>query len=721
MTQLSQSRFGCWHNFVAAAAVAMAATADAQTRLAAPPSTRTVDHVDVLHGVKVADPYRWLENETGPEVLQWVEAQNAHTRSYLDRFAEREAIVSRLKKLSSAASSTAPSVVNGRYFFYHHEGLKNHSVLYVREGGYQAEPKVLLDPNTFSADGTVALDWTKISPDGKLIAYGKSSSGDEKSTLYIKDVRSGGHLPDVIPHTRYCGIAWRKDGASFLYTRYPAPGSVPDGDENYYRKMYQHRLGDDWKSDRLVIGDLSTKEEIVEPYANSTDDWVFLSRSVDWSKNDLYFRPAGSNESFRPIAVGLDGQVDADLLYGKLFIHTNVDAPRYHIVTADPQRPTPEHWKELIPQPAQGTVITSLSIIDRKLVLSLRDNAHSRIVIYDLEGKLIDEVKLPTLGAAGGVSGEWDGTELFFSFSSFAYPPAIFRYDLRTRELECIDRMAIDVDPSRYETRQLWYASKDGTRVPMFVVHAKGLKLEGNNPTLLYGYGGFDISITPRFRKGLFVWLDRGGVYASANLRGGGEFGKEWHLAGRRDKKQNVFDDFIAAAEALVQRGYTKPNRLAIYGGSNGGLLVGACMVQRPDMFRAVVCSVPLLDMLRYHRYSIARLWIPEYGSADDSEEFKWLYAYSPYHHVKPRTRYPATLFMTATSDSRVNPLHAWKMAALVQAGSAGDRPILLRTESKAGHGQGKPLTKRIQADADRWTFLMSELGMISPSATTSN
>ncbi len=695
------------------AVLAVVAGAGAQ-----PPATRTVGHVDELHGVKVADPYRWLENETDPEVLQWVEAQNAHSRSYFDRFAERKAILSRLKELSSVASSSAPSVVNGRYFFSRHEGLKNHSVLYVRKGSHTAEPTVLLDPNTFSADGTVALDWRSISPDGSLIAYGKSSSGDEKSTLYIKDVQTGKYLPDTIPHTRYCGIAWRKDSRSFVYTRYPAPGEVAEGDEDYYRKVYEHRLGGDWKKDRLIVGDLSTKEEMLGPYANSTNEWLLLSRSVDWSKNDLYFRAADGRESFRPIAVGLDGKVNADLIDGKLYIHTNVGAARYRIVTADPKQPGPEHWKTLIPEPGPGGVITSFTVIDRKLVVSMRDDAHSRIVIHGLDGKLIDEVKLPTLGSVGGVSGEWDGGEFFFGFSSFAYPPANFRYDMRTRKLECIDRMEIDVDPKRYETKQVWFTSRDGTKVPMFVVSKTGIELNGKNPTLLYGYGGFDISITPRFRKGLFVWLDRGGVYASANLRGGGEFGKKWHLEGRRDKKQNVFDDFIAAGEALVERGYTNPRKLAIYGGSNGGLLVGACMVQRPNLFRAVVCAVPLLDMLRYHNFSIARLWIPEYGSADDPEQFKWLHAYSPYHHVKPATSYPATLFMTAMSDSRVNPLHAWKMSALLQSQTTSDRPILLRTETKAGHGAGKPLSKRLEADADRWTFLMNELGMIAASTS---
>ncbi len=691
------------------------ARAVAQTRVGPPPPTRTVDHIDTYHGVKIADPYRWLENETAPDVLEWVEAQNAYTRAHLDRYPEqRTAITARLERLLSATKISAPSVVQDRYFFYRHDGLKNHSVLYVRNGSYQAEAKVVIDPNAFSEDGTVALDWKSISPDGRLIAYGKSSSGDEKSTLYIKDVDTGKHLADVIPHTRYCSIAWAKDGKSFLYTRYPAPGSVPDGDENYNRRLFRHRLGEDWKNDPLILSDLVTKEELIDPYTNSTDDWVFLSRTVDWAKNDLYFRPGPSDETFRPIAVGLDAKASADLLYGKLFIRTDHQAPRFRIVTADPDQPTPEHWKVLVPQ--QQGVITSLRVIDRKLVLTLREKACSRIVIHGLDGRRIDEVKLPTLGSVGGVHGEWDDTEFFFSFSSYAYPPAVFRYDLRTRQLECVERMTIDVEYDRYETNQIWFKSKDGTRVPMFVIGPKGLRLDGKNPALLYGYGGFDISITPHFSQSLFVWLERGGIYAVANLRGGGEFGREWHLAGRRENKQNVFDDFIAAAETIIQRRYTNPKRLAIYGGSNGGLLVGACMVQRPELFSAVVCAVPLLDMLRYHNYSIARLWIPEYGSADDPQEFKWLHAYSPYQHIQPGTDYPATLFMTAISDSRVNPFHAWKMTAGIQANGIGDRPILLRTESKAGHGVGKPLTKKIEELTDRWVFLLAQLGMLPTS-----
>ncbi|NOT01251.1 MAG: S9 family peptidase [Phycisphaerales bacterium] len=682
-----------------------------------PPESKTVDVVDEYHGQKVADPYRWLEKTDDSDVETWLDAQTAYTRAYLDRFADRQTIKERLEKLYAAETSSPPSVYRDRYFFNRRKGSQNHAVLFVRDGDYKAEPRVVIDPNTFSADGTIALDWTSISPDGSLIAYGKSAGGDERSTLYIRNVATGEQLSEEIPQTRYSSIAWLPDNKSFYYTRYPIVGSVPTGDENYFRKVYYHRIGEDWKNDRLVVGELAQKEEFVSPGANSTNEWMFLTRSVDWSKNDLYFRPLASDEPFRPIAVGLDALTSADLVYGKLFILTNHGASRYRLMIADPEKPTTADWRELIPQ--QKGVIESFRVIDRRIIINVLEDAHTRIFIHDLEGKRIGEIELPTLGSAGGISGEWDDTEIFFGFESFAYPPANFRYDLKTGQLEKIEQVDIGVNVADYEASQQWVTSKDGTRVPMFVVHRKGVERSGRNPTLLYGYGGFDISITPQFRKGLFVWLDRGGVYASACLRGGGEFGADWHLAGRLEKKQNVFDDFIAAAETLISLKYTDRDHLAIYGGSNGGLLVGACMVQRPDLYRAVICAVPLLDMLRYHQFEIARLWIPEYGSADDPKQFEWLRAYSPYHNVKPGTSYPATLIMTGDSDSRVHPLHAWKMAARLQAATSSDRPILMRMDRKAGHGAGKPLSKIVDAESDQWVFLMNELGVFDQTTET--
>lgn len=700
----------------------LTATSPAVAQLAPAPATRTVDVVETLHGVEVADPYRWLETETDPEVVAWIDAQRKHTATALDVFPQRQVLAKRFRQLYESTKIGSPGVFGQRYLFTKHEGLKNHAVLYVRQGSHTSQAKPILDPNTWSADGTVALDWYYPSPDASLIAYGKSASGDEKSTLYVIDVASGKHLSDTIPHTRYTSLVWDPDQKGFIYSRYPEPGSVETGDENYHRKLYHHRLGDDWPSDELVLGDLSQKEEFLDVSASSDHGYELLSRSVGWAKNDLYFRKAGSKAPFQTIIAGQDSLSSADVHQGTLYIRTNLDAPRYRIVKASLDQPGPSHWTDLIPQ--QGGVIKTFAIIGHRLFVHLSQNVTSRLLVYDLDGKKLREIALPTLGtltgAGGGVfSGEPEGDEVFFSFQSFAYPPANFRYLIGSDTLEKLEQQETDLDLDSYLTRQVWFKSKDGTRVPMFVVHKKGLVMDGDNPTVLYGYGGFNISLTPRFDVRKIPWLDAGGVYAVANLRGGGEFGKDWHESGRRGKKQNVFDDFIFAGQKLIDLKYTNKGRLGIMGGSNGGLLMGAALTQRPDMFAAVVCAVPLLDMVRYHHFQIARLWIPEYGSAEDAEQFKWLYAYSPYHRIKAGTQYPATLMMTAESDSRVQPMHAYKMTAALQAANRTGQPILLRTEKKAGHGVGKPLSMRIDEQVDIWTFFMWQLGLIDrPSET---
>lgn len=692
------------------ALLALTPPASALAQKPAYPPTRVDDVVATLHGVEVHDPYRWLENESDPAVREWTDKQNAFTRSFLDRFTRtRSELTQRLTEVYAPGFASSPAIHDKRYFFTKREGKQNHALVYVKKNSIDAEPAVALDPNTFSADGTVALDWWYPSPDGTRILYGKSSSGNEKSTLYLRDVDSGVDTALIIPNTRYCSVAWDKDGQGFHYTRYPEPGSVPAGDENYYRHLYYHKFGTRWEDDPKVFGEGRPKEESIS-IANSDDyRYQFLTTSVDWARQDLHLRAAGE-EKFAPVAVGLDGQFGADVLGDRLFILTNYQAPRYHVLVTDVNNPSQGNWKELIPE--QKGVIQSMAIVDGKLVLTILENACSRLVIHDVDGKLVKEIELPTLGTVSGVSGRFDKPELFYSFASYAYPNVTFRYDMRTGETREIDRVRIDFDPAAYETRQVWFASRDGTRVPMFVIHKKGLKLDGNNPTVLYGYGGFDISLTPAFDRKLIPWLDRGGVYAVANLRGGGEFGKDWHLAGRLGNKQNVFDDMIAAAEKLIADKYTSPARLGAAGGSNGGLLMGAMLTQRPELFRAIHCAVPLLDMLRYHNFSIARLWIPEYGSADDPEQFKWLYSYSPYHHVKQGAKYPSVLFTTAESDSRVDAHHAKKMAALVQASTGSDNPVLLWVETKAGHGQGKPLTKIIDSQVDVWTYFMWQLGM---------
>lgn len=674
------------------------------------PPTRIEDVVETLHGVAVHDPYRWLEDETSQEVRRWTDAQNALTRAYLDEPAGlRERLKARLSKLYSVHVASGVSIHRRSYFYTKREGDKNQPLLYMKRGGFDEEARVVIDPNAFSEDGTVALDWWYPSPDGALVLYGRSAGGSELSTLYLRDVRSATDTALSIPHTRACSIAWDRDGQGFLYTRYPAPGSVAKGDENYYRHVYHHRFGTHWIDDPKIAGDEYAKETYLW-VANSSDlRFQFLYASLDWTKNDLFVRKAG-DEKFQPVAVGLDGSLVGDVLGNQLFLHTDYQAPRGRILVTDVNNPSQGNWRELVSQ--QKGKIESVSIIGKKLIVSMLEDARSRLMVYAPDGKPEQDIELPTLGRVSGVSGRYNRSEMFFEFESFAYPTVLYRYDLRKRTLEAADSMELDLDPAAYETRQLWFKSRDGTRVPMFVVHKKGVERNGDNPTILYGYGGFGVSTLPRFDRRLFPWLDAGGVYASANLRGGGAFGKEWHLAGRLGKKQNVFDDMIAAGEALIAERYTSSERLGMWGGSNGGLLIGAMITQRPDLFAAGVCAVPLLDMIRYHKFSIARLWIPEYGSADDAEQFKWLYAYSPYHNVKAEVKYPAVLLTAGVSDSRVDPMHARKMAARLQKASASENPILLWVESKTGHGAGRPLDKSIDAATDQLVFFMRRLGM---------
>lgn len=680
------------------------------------PKTRTVDAVDVLHGEKIPDPYRWLEDEADAEVQRWTTAQNALTRTYLDQFTEqRRQLAQQLEKLYSAHVGSTPVRYGERFFYRKRDGLQNHAVLYYKDGSLDADPQVAINPNTFSEDGTVAMDWYHPSPDGALIVYGKSKDGSEKSTLYVRDVDSQTDLPLEIPNTRACAVAWDPDKSGFLYTRYPEPGTVPEGDENYHRRVYHHKFDTPWVDDPCVWGGRAPKEAWPSVYNSSDDRYQFLSVSVDWTRNDLYVRAVGE-ASFRPIVVGLDGLFSADVVGDRLYVRTNYEAPRYRLAVADVNDPRPDTWQDIIPQ--QKGVLQSFTIVDGKIVVNVLENAYSRLSIHEPDGKLVKEMELPTLGRVGGVSGQPGYNDLFFSFESFAYPPVVFHYDLGTHKMKTIDRLEVDVDLEKYETEQVWFNSKDGTRVPMFVTHQKGLELDGDNPTVMRGYGGFNISLTPSFYRGALPFLDRGGVWVEVNIRGGGEFGKEWHLAGRLERKQNCFDDFIAAAEKLIHDGYTSRERLGARGGSNGGLLMGAMMTQRPDLFQAIICEVPLLDMLRYHRFAIARLWIPEYGSAEDAEQFNVLKAYSPYHHVKPETKYPAVLFRTADSDSRVVPMHARKMAAAMQSATASDAPILLWVEQKAGHGAGSPLSKYIDRQLDIWTFFMWQLGMFETPAT---
>ncbi len=678
--------------------------------VAEPPVTRTDEVVDDLFGVSIPDPYRWLEDGSSAEARIWVESQNAYTRKILDARPGRGATRDRLARLLSIGTLTAPTPRGSRYFYTRREGEQNQPILYVRDS-LVGKDRVLVDPNALSADGTAAIDWWYPSVDGSLLAYGVSLSGDEKSTLHVLDVKTGKALEDVIPHTRYCSLGWLADNSGFYYTRYPAPGEVPAGQENYNRHVFFHRLGGDWAKDPAIFGAARKPEEIIEFSVSPDGRYMVVWVLEGWSRSDLYVKDLKTEGSpFVPVAEKIDALFQGEVVDGTLYLLTNWEAPRYRLFAVDPKKPGRAAWKPLIPQ--TDAVLSEVHVVGGRILALYLKDAASRLTVFGGDGKKVRDIALPSLGTIEKVDGRHDGQEAFFGFSSYTVPPSVYRYDLKTGAVTLWEQVRTGLDLSGLDVDQVFYRSKDGTRVPMFVVHRKGLRLDGGNPTVLYGYGGFNISLTPAFSRAVVLWLERGGIYAVANLRGGGEYGEDWHRAGMLDRKQNVFDDFIAAASWRVEQKYTRPDRLAIYGGSNGGLLVGAALTQRPDLFRAVVCAVPLLDMLRYENFQIARLWVPEYGSAANETQFRVLRAYSPYHNVKDGTAYPAVLLEAAESDSRVDPMHARKMAARLQKATSSKQPVLLRIETKAGHGIGKPLTKVVDEAADTWTFLLWQLGL---------
>jgi prolyl oligopeptidase len=675
-----------------------------------PPASPMVPAADTLHGQVVEDPYRWLEDDDSPETRRWVDAQNNYTSAMLSAFPGREAIRSRLSALLRIGLIEAPTPRGGRYFYQRREGDQDQPVLYVRDGQTGA-PRVLIDPNKLSSDGTTALDWWYPSPDGKLLAYGTSESGNEWSTLRIRDVSTGADLPHVIPNTRAASVAWEPGNTGFYYTRYPEKGAVPAGEEQYNRRVFHHALSGSGTPDSLVFGDGRDREDWPSIDLSRNGRWLVATVSVGWSRTDVYVRDLmRPDAAWTTVVEKTDALFSVETVGDTLYVTTNWKAPRFHVFKVSATTPTPEHWREIIPQSAD--VLQSVSFVGGKLFALYLRNAASQIKVFSAEGVFERDLELPALGTAGVVIGEPDGTEAFFSYSSFFIPPTVYRYDIGAGRLGKHDQVASGIDSSPYEVEQVWYMSKDRTYVSMFLAHRKGLKLNGQNPTLLTGYGGFNVAVTPTFQRNSFLWLERGGVLAVANLRGGSEYGESWHQAGMLERKQNVFDDFIAAAEFLISRKYTSPRRLCIQGGSNGGLLVGAALVQRPDLFSAVVCQVPLLDMIRYHHFLIASLWIPEYGSSDDPAQFPYLLRYSPYHNVKKGTPYPVVLIDTAESDSRVAPLHARKMTARLQEASTSGLPILLRLETRAGHGQGKPVTKLIEQYTDIWSFIFMQLGV---------
>lgn len=678
------------------------------------PATRRQDVTDEYHGVKIADPYRWLEDDNSDETIAWVHAQNEVTSGFLEDITQRGAIRDRLEKLWNYERSGVPWEEGGRWFFSRNSGLQNQSVLLTADSP-DAEPRMLLDPNSLSEDGTTSLTVTVPSRDARFLAYGLSKAGSDWQELRVKDIASSRDEPDVLQWIKFSGASWAPDGSGFYYSRYPQPkegAALTEANKN--QKVYFHRLGTAQSEDRLVY------ERPDQPdwglHAHVTDDGAYLVYTVTHGtdpRKRVFYQSLAEKDA--PVVELLN---DFDAAYsfldnvGTLFyFRTNLDAPRYRVIAMDITRPERAHWREIIPQ--QADKLESVSVVGGQLLCEYLKDARSDMRAHTIEGKLIRSIELPGLGTVGGFGGRRDQKQTFYVFTSFTEPGAIYRYDVESGRSTLHWRPRVDFDPAPYETRQVFATSKDGTRVPMFIVHKKGVRLDGQNPCLLYGYGGFNISLTPAFSVSRVVWLEQGGIYVQANLRGGGEYGAEWHQAGTKLGKQNVFDDFIACAEWLQKEKYTSPAKLAIQGGSNGGLLVGACMTQRPELFGAALPSVGVMDMLRFHLFTIGWAWKSDYGSSENEEEFKALLAYSPLHNLKPGTRYPATLVKTADHDDRVVPAHSFKFSARLQECQApGGPPVLIRIETSAGHGAGTALSKVIEETADTYAFLIRVLGM---------
>jgi prolyl oligopeptidase len=677
------------------------------------PHAKTVDQIDDYHGTKVADPYRWLEDTDSTDTREWIDAENKLTFGYLAQIPYRQAIHDRLKTLWNYERYGVPEQQGSRYFYQHNNGLQNQNVLLVADS-VTAEPHLLLDPNTLSADGTVALTGHAISDDGKLLAYGTSASGSDWMEWRVRDVDTGKDLSDDLKWVKFSGASWTKDGNGFFCSRYDEPkAGAPLRDANYFHKLYYHRLGTPQSEDKLIYDRPDNKEMGFS--GDVTDDGRYVIITV-WQgtspKNRLYYKDlTDPNSQVIKLLDDFDAQyqfLDND---GPVFwIKTDLEAPRGRVIAIDTRHPERTSWKTIVPQSADK--LEHANIINNTFVLSYLKDAQTDVRIYDLDGKFLHNVDLPGIGTAEGFGGKRKYKETFYAFTSFTIPTTIYRYDLSAAKSAVFRQPKVDFDSSKYETKQVFFTSKDGTRVPMFITAKKGLKLDGQNPVLLYAYGGFNISLTPAFSVGNAVWLEMGGVYAQPNLRGGGEYGEEWHEAGTLLRKQNVFDDFIGAAEWLTANKYTSPGKLAIRGGSNGGLLVGACVTQRPDLFGAALPAVGVMDMLRFHKFTIGWAWTSDYGSSDDANQFKALYAYSPLHNLKPGTKYPATFITTADHDDRVVPGHSFKFAATMQADQAGSAPILIRIETKAGHGAGKPISKLIEEAADTWAFAAKNLNM---------
>jgi len=677
------------------------------------PVAPSSNQVDDYHGVKVADPYRPLEDPDSAASRQWIEAENKLTFGYLDTIPSRPKIHARLTELFNYERYSVPTEHGGRYFYVHNTGLQNQAVFYWLSA-LDAEPRLLLDPNTLSADGTVAVSGVSYSEDGQLMAYALSTSGSDWVEWHVREVSTGKDLPDVVKWSKFSGAAFTKDARGFFYSRYDEPKADSAlRDTNYYQKLYFHKLGTPQSADELIYKRDDQKEWGFGGAVTDDGHYLILYVSVGTDpRNRVYYKDLTKPAS--PVVPLMD-KMDAAYNFvdndGPVFwFVTNQGATLSRLVEVELRQPEPEHWKTIVPESADKLEFASM--VDHKFIASYLKDAHTEVKVFDRSGKFLRTVELPGIGTAGGFGGRREQRYTFYSYTSYATPATIYRYDVATGKSTVFRQPKVKFHPEDYETRQVFYSSKDGTRVPMFITSKKGLKLDGTNPTLLYGYGGFDVPLTPGFSVGSLVWMEMGGVYAVANLRGGGEYGEPWHLAGTKLRKQNVFDDFIAAGEWLIANHYTVSSKLAIQGGSNGGLLVGACMAQRPELYGAALPAVGVMDMLRFHKFTIGWAWTSDYGSSDNAEEFAAIYKYSPLHNIKAGVQYPATLIMTADHDDRVVPAHSFKFAATLQADQAGPAPVLIRIQTKAGHGAGKPISKTIDEITDAWGFLVKSLGM---------
>lgn len=677
------------------------------------PQTKTVNQVDTYHGVNVADPYRWLEDDVrvSEDVAEWVTQQNEVTFAYLKSIPERDRVEKRVTELWNYERIGAPFKAGGRYYFFRNDGLQNQSVLFMQPT-LADEPTVLLDPNTWSDDGTIALAGVEFSDDGRYVAYGIQDSGSDWRTWKVREIELGSVLTDEIEWIKYAGISWTPDSKGFFYSRYAEPN---DGEAfqslTLNQKVYYHRIGESQSDDVLIYERPDEPEWGFRPHV--TEDGRYLILTCSKGTDDRYrifvkdLRQPNSqpfalidNFDYEYSIAGNDGS--------RLFFQTNLDAPLRRVIAIDINNPDPENWQEIV---AESTdTLSDTNIVGGHIVCTYLKDARTAVRFYTLAGQFVRDVDFPSIGTASGFNGQQNDTETFYSFSSFATPPSTYRYDISTGQSEFLRQSGVDFEPSDYETSQVFYESKDGTRVPMFLCHRKGITLDGSNPTLLYGYGGFNISLTPYFSVSRLAWMEMGGVFAMPNLRGGGEYGEPWHKAGTKLQKQNVFDDFIAAAEWLIDNKFTSRKKLAVMGGSNGGLLVGACMTQRPELFGACLPAVGVMDMLRFQEFTAGRFWVDDFGSSAAPEEFQILLGYSPYHNLKPGTEYPPTLVTTADTDDRVVPGHSFKFAARLQACHEGSNPVLIRIETRAGHGSGKPTAMKIEEVADEWAFLVKNL-----------